>query len=54
MIPRFLVCGLGDGGPFTKIRYKIQEKEQAWGGSKEKGEGGEDEQDFYMVKLPVK
>lgn len=30
MIPRFLGCGLGNGGQFTKTTYNIEEKEQAW------------------------
>lgn len=36
MIPRFLVYGLGNGGQFTKTTYNIEEKEQAWGESKER------------------
>ena len=37
MIPRFLVCGLGNGGQFTKTTQNTEEKEQAWDERKEKG-----------------
>ena len=37
MIPRFLGCGLGNGGQFTKTTYNIEEKEQAWDERKERG-----------------
>lgn len=57
MIPRFQMW-CGDGGQFTKKRYKNQETEQAWGGSKEKLKGGDD-QGFHRCKksynlLPVR
>ena len=37
MIPRFLGCGLGNGGQFIKTTYNIEEKEQAWDERKERG-----------------
>ena len=37
MIPRFLVCGLGNGGQLSKTTYNTEEKEQAWDERKEKG-----------------
>lgn len=52
MIPRFLGCGLGNGGQFTKTTYNIEEKEQAWDERKERGKEDKISKAFTCLSCP--